>query len=526
MYDLLIKNAKVVDGTSAPWYYADVAVKDGRIAKIGKIDAGEAVQTVDAQRNILAPGFIDIHSHSDFDILTHPLNESRILQGVTTELGGDCGLSPMPVNPAKLDLLRRYTGIADDIDVNWTDTAGFLDRIEARGTSVNFAMMIGHGSVRLAAMGFDDRAPSEAELDEMRRLTALNMAQGAFGLSTGLIYPPGCFAQNDEIIELAKVVAAHGGFYESHMRWEGDKVIQSVEDTIDVGVQAGLPVQIVHHKVTGRKNWQYKSHATVALIQRARERGLDVTVDQYPYRASATTLTSTVPQWAYEGGMDKMLSRLEDPATRQQIAREMRDSFDRSAKVWSDVFISDLPGEKNAWMKGKHMLEIAETLGRDPFDAAIDLMIEERGRVSQINFCMCEEDIAHIMKQPFVMTGSDGSAMPLNTASVPHPRNFGTFPRVIAEYCRRQKLFSLETAVHKMTGMPSARIGLADRGVIKVGMRADLVLFDFDRLNDTPTYVKPAVPCEGILRVYVNGVLTAENGVHTGAMAGHVLHKK
>ncbi len=525
MFDLLIKNAKIVDGTCAPWYVADVAVKDGKIAKIGRISEGEAEKTVDAKRNVLAPGFIDIHSHSDFDILKYPLNESRVLQGVTTELGGDCGLSPMPVNPEKLDLLRRYTGLSEDIAVDWADTAGFLDRIEKNGTSVNFAMMVGHGSIRLAAMGFDDRAPSAAEMEEMRRLMAQSMEQGAFGFSTGLIYPPGCFAENDEIIELAKVVAPYGGFYESHMRWEGDNVIRSVEDTIEVGVQAGLPVQIAHHKVTGRKNWKYKAHATVALIARARERGLDVTADQYPYCATATTLTSTVPQWAHEGGMDKMLSRLEDPKTRRKITQEMRDSFQNAEKSWSDVFVSEVRSEENAWVKGKNMQEIASTLGKDPFDTAVDLMIEERGRVSQINFGMCEEDVVHIMKQPFVMVGSDGSATPLHTTNVPHPRNFGTFPRVIAEYCKRQRLFSLETAVHKMTGMPASRIGLTDRGVIKAGMWADLVLFDFDSINDTPTFAKPAVACEGILQVYVNGVLTAENGVHTGAAAGSVLRK-
>ncbi len=525
MFDLLIKNAKVVDGTCAPWYIADVAVKDGKIAKIGRISDSEAIKTVDAKRNVLAPGFIDIHSHSDFDILLHPLNESRILQGVTTELGGDCGLSPMPVHPDRVTLLKRYTGLSDKIDMDWTDMGGFLDHIEKAGTSVNFAQMAGHGSIRLAAMGFDDRAPTAEELEHMRTLTAQSMEQGGFGMSSGLIYPPGCFAANDELIELAKVVAQYGGFYESHMRWEGEKVIQSVEDTIDVAVKADIPVQIAHHKVTGRKNWKYKAHATVALIARARERGLDITADQYPYRATATTLTSQIPNWAYEGGMDKMLSRLEDPETRGRIIREMRATFANAEKQWSDLFISQVGSQKNAWVKGKNILEIASHLGKDPFDTAIDLLIEESGAVGQINFAMCEEDIAHIMKQPFVMVGSDGAAAPLDPDSALHPRNYGTFPRVIAEYCKRQKLFSLETAIHKMTGMPAARIGLHDRGAIKEGMCADLVLFNFDEINDTPTYAKPAVACEGILQVYVGGVLTAENGVHTGAKAGRVLRR-
>ncbi|MCL2548412.1 MAG: D-aminoacylase [Symbiobacteriaceae bacterium] len=526
MYDLIIKNAKVVDGTGAPWYIADVAVLNGKIAAIGRLHDASATRAVDAQQNVLAPGFIDIHSHSDFGILQHNLNESRILQGVTTELAGDCGLSPMPVNPDKVDLLQKYVGfLGSGGGFDWTDTTGFLDTVANNGSSVNFAVMLGHGTVRLAVMGFDDRAPTADELQEMRRLTALNMEQGCFGLSTGLIYPPGCFAKNDEIIDLARVVAAYGGFYESHMRWEGDEVLQSVEDTIEVARQAGLPAQIVHHKISGRKNWKYKAHATTARIAKAREEGLDITADQYPYCASATTLTSTLPTWTFEGGTEKMLSRLQDPEIRQKIVAEMRATFSADLKQWSDVFVASVPGEQNAWVKGLNIEAIAERQGKDPFEAAIDLLIEENGDVSQVSFGMCEEDVELIMQQPFVMIGSDGSTIPLDTTDVPHPRNFGTFPRVIAKYCRDRKLFSLETAIHKMTAMPAARMGLGDRGVIKVGMWADLVLFDFAMINDTPSFAKPAAACEGIRQVYVNGVLTAENGRHTGALAGQVLRR-
>ena len=527
MYDLLIKNAKIVDGTRSPWYMADLAVKDGKIALIGRALNVSAAGTVDAEGKILAPGFIDIHSHSDFSILGHKLSESRILQGITTELGGDCGLSPMPVNPEKAELLKQYVSfLCNDVDFDWTDAKGFLDKVEANGTSVNFATMAGHGSIRLAVMGFSEKDPTPDELEQMRKLTSECMKQGCYGLSTGLIYSPGCFSKSGEIIELAKVVASYGGFYESHMRDEGDNILDSVEDTIEVGEKAGLPAQIVHHKVRGRKNWKYKSHATVARVARAREQGIDVTVDQYPYCASATTLTSSLPVWTLEGGgIGAMLTRLKDPETRKKIKFEMRQHAERDQTQWSDVFISSVPGEKNAWVKGKNIEEIARKLSKDPIDAIIDLLIEEKGNVSEIAFGMCEEDVMYIMKQPFVMTGSDGSGIPLNTKDVPHPRNFGAFPRVISEYCRDRQLFSLETAINKMTGMPAARIGLTDRGVIKAGMWADLVLFDFDKIKDTPSYTKPAVACEGILRVYVNGVLTAKDGVHTGAAAGKVLRK-
>jgi len=523
MFDLLFKNAKVVDGANTPWYIADVAVKDGKIAKIGKICESTAAKVVDAKHNVLSPGFIDSHTHSDYGILKHKYSESRILQGVTTELGGDCGSSPMPLTPERRDAIAK--SMSDEVKVDWLDAAGYLSSVERNGTSVNFAMMVGHGTIRAAAMGYDDRDPTPEELQKMRDLTAESMEQGCFGLTTGFIYSPGCFSKHEEIVELAKVLAPYGGFYKSHMRYEGDNVIQSVEETIDVAVQAGIPVQVDHHKVTGRKNWQYKAHATMALMERARERGIDVTVDQYPYPASATGLTSTLPQWAYDGGSEKMIERLKDPALRVKIIQEMRDHFADILKVWSDTFITSVPSEKNAWVKGKNMQEIADQLGKDPFDAAVDLIIEEDGDVRQLSFGMCEEDIEHIMKRPFVMIGSDGGTAPLDTDAVPHPRTYGTFPRVIAEYCRRRKLFSLETAVHKMTGMPAARLGLGDRGVIKVGMWADLVLFDFEKINDTPTFTKPNVACEGILQVYVNGVLTAENGVHTGAVAGKVLRR-
>jgi N-acyl-D-amino-acid deacylase len=272
-------------------------------------------------------------------------------------------------------------------------------------------------------------------------------------------------------------------------------------------------------------NQNFKSHATVARIAKARNDGLDITADQYPYTASATTMTTNIPDWAHEGGLPKLIERLKDHEARREIARDIRDNAVRSRRLWSNLFVSSVRSEKNAWTMGKNMEEISAKLGKDPVDTIIDLLIEEEGKVGQIGFSMCEEDVAYIMKQPFVMIGSDGGAQPLDTKGIPHPRSFGTFPRVIAKYCRDQKLFSLETAIHKMTGMTAARISLQDRGLIKTGMWADMVLFDFDKILDTPTYTKPAAACEGILQVYVNGVLTAENGIHTGAFAGKVIRR-
>ena len=525
MYDLLFKNAKIVDGTNAPWYRADLAVKDGKIAKIGKIN-DEAKEVIDCEGLVLSPGFIDIHSHSDFTIYNIPLSESRILQGVTTELGGDCGLSPAPVNPERVDLLKRYVGFLDmGLPYNWTRMSEYLDLIEQNGTSTNYAQMIGQGTIRIAAMGFENREPTEEEMAYMKQLVREAMEDGAYGMSTGLIYPPGCFSFVDEISEVAKPLAEFGGFYESHMRNESDNIIDSVLETMEVGKRAGIPVQIVHHKITGRKNWKIKGHATLAMVRKAREEGFDITMDQYPYVASATTLTSFLPKWAKEGGMDVMLDRLRDKETIAKIKEEVLATRAKSLARWSDIMIASVFSEKNAWTMGLNVEEMAEKLGMDPFDAAIWLILEEKGDVNQVTFGMCEEDVEMIMKEDFVMTGSDGSGMMLDAVGVPHPRNFGTFPRVIGHYCRERKLFSLEKAIHKMTGMPSARIGLNDRGVIKEGMWADLVLFDFDTIIDTPSYTNPKQPCEGIKRVYVNGVLTAKDGVHTGAKAGKVLRK-
>ena len=524
MFDLIIRNAKIIDGSCAPWYIADVAVKDGKISQIGRIDS-EARELVDAERKILTPGFIDIHSHSDAGILLHKENESRILQGVTTELGGDCGSSPMPLTPERRENLRKsYSGFAEkELEPDWEDTAGFLDKIEANGTSVNYATLAGHGSIRIAAMGFDDREPVAGELEQMRKLTAQCMEQGCFGISSGLIYPPGSYAKNDEIMELAKVAASYGGFYKTHMRWEGDEVLQSVEETITVAEKTGIPTQIDHHKVLGKKNWKYKSRATIARIIRARDEGLDITADQYPYTATATSLTTNIPDWAHEGGIPKLLERLKDSQTRKKLSKEIEENTLQTQRSWASLFVSSVKSEKNAWVMGKNIEDIAKESGKEPIDAIIDLLIEEGCLVDQVNFAMDEEDVEHIMQQSFVMIGSDGSVRSLKTKEIPHPRSFGTFPRVISKYCRERKLFSLETAIHKMTGMSAARMGLHDRGIIKTGMWADLVLFDYEKINDTPTFTKPAAACEGILRVYVNGVLTALNGKHTGANAGKVL---
>lgn len=522
MYDLVIRNVRVIDGSSAPWFRGWVGVTGGVIAAVGTGRApGDARETVDGEDRYLTPGFIDIHAHSDTRLQGCPTAESRILQGVTTEIGGLCGLSVAPVNhdPARLKQLRDYVG---DLDYSWETVGQYLDVLEDVRTSTNFGTAVGHGTLRIAAMGFDARSAEPSELETMKTLLRRALEDGAFCLSSGLIYPPGCYAGADELAELCRELVPYGAYYETHMRDEGEGVVEALQEALEVCRRSGAPLQISHHKVTRRSVWQVHCKTTVALIDQARRQGLDVQADQYPYSASATTLDSNAPLWAFEGGVEQLLARLQDPALRPRINAEANASH---VGRWGDIYIPYVATEKNQWTVGKSIQEIAGIRGVDPADACFDLIVEERCRVGEVNYGMCEEDIEYIMSQPYTMIGSDGEAASLDHSGQPHPRWYGTFPRVIARYCRERKLFSLETAVFKMTGLPAARLGLQNRGLIRRGMQADLVLFDFDEIQDTPTYQNPRQPCRGIRRVYVNGALTALDGVHTGARNGAIMRK-
>ena len=524
MYDFVIKNVRIIDGTSAPWFRGSVAVKDGKIAEVGPVHgclAEDAAEVIDGQDLYLTPGFIDIHSHSDTALQKYPLAESRILQGVTTEIGGNCGLSVVPVSedPEKKKQLADYVG---DLDYSWTSVADYLDVMEKQGISTNLGMVTGHGAVRIAAMGFENRKATEEEMQIMRRLVRQSMEDGAFGMSSGLIYPPGCFADTDELAQLCEELVPYGGYYATHMRNENTEVVEALNEALEIGRRSGAAVQISHHKVTRKALWQKHIKTTIAMIEKARQEGMDVQADQYPYRATSTSLDSNAPEWAFEGGVEGLLARLTDPETRRIINQYANDTH---VGRWQDTFVASVASEKNQWAVGKSILEIAEIRGVDPADACFDLVVEEKCRVSEVVFSMCEEDIEYVMTQPFTMIGSDGEAASMEYVGQPHPRWFGTFPRVISHYCRDRKLFTLETAVHKMTGLTASRLGLSDRGLIREGNWADLVLFDFDEIQDNPDFDKPKQPCSGIRRVYVNGVLTALDGVHTGARAGKALRK-
>ncbi|MGE5653645.1 MAG: N-acyl-D-amino-acid deacylase family protein [Bacillota bacterium] len=526
MIDLMIRNAKIVDGSGNPWFVGDVAVAGGKIVAVGRLADLKAKEEVDAEGLVLSPGFIDIHSHSDFSILDYPTNESRVLQGITTEIGGNCGLSPAPVLPDKVDYLRKYASfLSNSISYDWQSYGDFLRRIEETGISTNFGGLIGHGTLRVAAMGFDNRKPEPHELETMQTLMRQAMEDGAFGVSSGLIYSPGCYADTDELVEVAKAIAPYGGFYETHMRNEGANILESIRESIEVGRRAGVAVEIAHHKISGRNNWGLAPQST-ELIAQARAEGLDITADQYPYIASATTLTSILPSWTFEGGVDKMIERLQDPETRAKIKEQIEASSAKSGRRWSDLLIASVGSEANRRFEGKTVEELAAIVGKGPIDAALDLIIEERAVVGEVSFGMCEEDVATIMRHPLTMVGSDGGAMDIQCGGKPHPRNFGTFARILRKYVREDKVLRLEEAVRKMTSMPATRLRLFDRGLIRSGCWADLVLFDPDTIEDTPSFTNPQQVVKGVNRVWVNGVLVVKDGTHTGSRPGHVLRHR
>ncbi len=515
MFDIVFKNARVLDGTGAPWLVADVMVKGGHIAGVGTFQ-GEAKTVIDATGKYLSPGFIDAHSHSDLPLVHNPTADSKVMQGVTTEIIGQCGSSGAPRN---LGLHRHDGEDAEDDETGiprWTDMASYMRVLEDQGVSVNVVPLVGHGTVRRQVMGVENRAPDEKELNLMKKLVDEAMEQGAFGMSTGLIYVPGRYANTDEIIELAKVVAKHHGYYFSHIRNESAKLLEALKEAIDIGFAAGIPVQVSHFKVMGQANWGMVEHS-IAMVEKARKDGLDITADQYPYIASSTSLGSPVPRSAWRGGEGSEL--LKDPVEREKILDALR-----ARANWDKIFVASLEHEDDQKFIGKSIAEIGDTQGITPEEAAFGLLQRNKGVVSIVNFAMSEDDVRMVMRQPWVMVGSDGRAYNVKTAKgQPHPRSYGTFVRILGRYVREYGLLRLEEAIRKMTSLPAWRVGLQDRGIIREGMRADLVLFDADTVIDTATFEAPHRYPEGIEWVLVNGVPVVKEGIHTGARPGMVL---
>ena len=528
MLDIKIEGGTVIDGTGAPGARADVGLVGDIITAIGDLSRERAGRTIGAAGLTVTPGFIDIHSHSDWRLWANRRAESKIRQGVTTEVVGNCGFSPAPVSDEFREEMKGFAlYLPPGMDFSWRSMGEYLRRYEEGGVALNVVQLMGHGTLRLAAMGFARRAPSARELATMERLADEAMAQGAAGLATGLIYAPGSYATTEEIVTVARRVAACGGFYASHIRGEGATLLDAVSEAIRVGREGGLPVQVSHIKAAGRPNWG-KVKDALALIDAARAEGLDVMADVYPYTASSTTLRTLLPDWVLEGGIDAMLERLRDPAVCARVRAELTGGGETLMRGlgWEDIMVAYAPSRPEA--QGRRLSDIAAGWQLDPLDACIDLILAEKGKGYMILFQLDEADLRRALAHPCVMIGSDGSSLAAHgelAAGKPHPRSYGTFPRVLARYVREQQVLTLEAAVRKMTALPAARLGLADRGVLRVGAKADVVLFDPERVADLATYEDPHQYARGIEGVLVNGRVVVDGGEHTGALPGQVLRK-
>ena len=523
MRRLILCNAKIVDGTGSPWFWGDVALECGRIVDVGRGLTASGGRIIDLHGLVLAPGFIDIHSHSDDTILINPLAESKVRQGITTEVIGNCGYSLAPLVGGATDAVTQdldVYGVAPD----WSSFGEYLQRIASNGTAVNIAALVGHGTIRQAVVGPLQRKPSREELAAMKALVSQAMDEGAFGISTGLIYPPSCYADTDEIVELARSAAEKRGIYATHIRCEGSHVIDATHEAISVGRQAGVKVQVSHHKSGAQENWG-KVRETLKIMEDARAMGIDVSCDVYPYIASSTGLSVILPNWVFSGGDEKATDRLREEDTLARIRRPVEE--EEGLKVgWDKTVIASVKEERNKAYEGKSLSEIAEMAGKDPLTAAIDLLIDEALSVQVVRLIMCEEDVTFVLSSRLSCIGTDASARapygPLGTGK-PHPRAYGTFPRVLGKYARDMGILRLEEAVRKMTSMPAERLGIWDRGLIRPGMIADLVAFDPDTVEDTATYTDPHRYPNGIMWVIVSGEPVVEQGEHTGVLRGKVL---
>lgn len=524
--DFLIRDGKVYDGAGGEPFIADVAIAGDRMAFIKKrpdFYGGKAGNVIEAQGLSVAPGFIDTHAHSEFTLLADRRAEGKVFQGVTTEINGNCGLSAAPLYGEARE--HRESDLRElGIKERWSTLGEYLHLLRERRPAVNFATLTGHGNIRASVVGYSDRCPDAGEMQQMQSHLRDAVREGAIGLSTGLIYPPGVYAGTEEIIELAKCI--NGLICASHMRSEGDGLIEAIEETVRVGRDSGIAVHVSHIKTGGKGNWSKIDNA-LSVIEKARDEGICVTCDRYPYTAASTDLDAVLPSWTYAGGSEEELRRLKDPDVRSRVKEEIISKHP-SADYWESIAIASMNSESNKWMEGKTLSFISDALKKNPVDLLIDILISERLRIGAIFHSMNEENLRRFLSLPYAMVGSDSSARstggPTHTGK-PHPRSYGTFPRFVGRYARDLRLMRIGEAVHKITTLAAETFGLKERGLIRSGFYSDIVVFDEDRIMDRATFDEPFLKPEGVHYVFVNGTPVVWEGASTGFGPGRMLRK-
>ncbi|MCD6516662.1 MAG: D-aminoacylase [Candidatus Aminicenantes bacterium] len=527
-FDLVIKEGAILDGMGKEKRAEDIGIKGELIEYIGKIPVSRGKSVIDAQGLTVTPGFIDAHDHSDVGLIVNPKAESHIHQGITTLVSGNCGSSPFPVPDALYEKRRQELKNIYDIELSWRDIEGFFSEIEKRGTALNYSTFLGHGALRGAVVGFNDETPGEEGIRKMQSLIKQNIQSGALGLSSGLEYAPGSYAETSELISLCKAAGECGGLYATHMRDEGDYLLESLDEAITIAREAGVLLQISHLKCAYPRNWG-KLDKALEKIEQAKNQGVDVFCDRYPYTAGATGLSSfNFPLWAHQGTTDDFIKRLKDPSLEPRF-REHLKAREEKLGSWDKVLISGVVTEKNRPFEGKSILECMKLTGKDAFQFMRDLLIEERDQVGMVLFMMNEENLKRILSHPLVGVGCDSSVMaPYGKLSggKPHPRGYGSFPRVLGKYIREERIALLPDMIKKLTSLPAKRFGFKKRGCLEKGYYADIVLFDKKTVKDMATYDDPHRYPEGIEFVIVNGEVVINRGEHTGRLPGKVLKKE
>ncbi|MEJ2634382.1 MAG: D-aminoacylase [Calditrichia bacterium] len=525
-FNVIIKNGLIIDGAGGPAVLQDIGITGDRIAAIGDLKDAAADTIIDADGMAVSPGFIDIHTHTDIELLVNPDGEGKIRQGITTEVSGNCGYSPFPLNDADYSELDAAIFEKYGFHINWKEIGGFLEALEENGISLNYATFTGHGNLRAFVMGKNDAQPTPEQMKSMKDVLARSMEKGSLGLSSGLEYAPGSYAKTEELIELSRVAAKRGGVYATHMRNEDDRVEEAVREALRICREAEVSLQISHLKACNKVNW-YKADSLIRMIEDASQSGLPVHADRYPYTAWSTGLSSLLPLWSRQGDTEDVLARLNDPKLLPKI-REYADTRSKNIGGWDRFLINSCYSPENKKFEGKSIEECAGMTNKTPFEFVRQLLIEEKNRVDITGFAMDEGNLKKVLASPLVMIGSDGSvAAPYGplSRSKPHPRYYGTFPRVLGKYSREEKVFDLPTAVKKMTSMPAEKLGLKGRGRLREGYFADVVVFNPETVIDRATYIEPHQYPAGIEYVLVNGKITIAKGEHTGAHAGSVLRK-